>query len=126
MSTFAPAAGAQSAAGPRGWLRNPVAPSATISGVLFDVDGTLYDQGRLRAFMAAELAAAPLWTGAGARHRAGACSAPTARRRNGCDSTAPPVRPWPRTRYEKPRWQEASAKLHSPHAGSRSGCACGH
>jgi HAD superfamily hydrolase (TIGR01549 family) len=34
--------------------------SRPVRGVLFDVDGTLYHQGRLRACMALELAAAPL------------------------------------------------------------------
>ena len=53
----------------RGWLRNPARQAERIAGILFDLDGTLYDQMRLRALMAMELLAAPLWLGPGARHR---------------------------------------------------------
>jgi HAD superfamily hydrolase (TIGR01549 family) len=53
----------------RGWLRNPAGQAERIAGILFDLDGTLYDQVRLRALMAVELLAAPLWLGPGARSR---------------------------------------------------------
>lgn len=39
----------------------PLDPGRTIAAVLFDVDGTLYDQRRLRRLMAAELATLPVW-----------------------------------------------------------------
>lgn len=42
----------------------------TVRGVLFDVDGTLYHQGRLRALMLAELAAAPIQLRSVSRARA--------------------------------------------------------
>ena len=41
-------------------LANPISPGGRIGGVLFDLDGTLYDQGRMRARMAAELLGLPL------------------------------------------------------------------
>jgi HAD superfamily hydrolase (TIGR01549 family) len=53
----------------RGRLRNPARQAEQIAGILFDLDGTLYDQPRLRALMAVELLAAPLWLGPRARHR---------------------------------------------------------
>ena len=37
-------------------LRNPVAPDRPVRAVLFDLDGTLYDQSRMRRLMALELA----------------------------------------------------------------------
>jgi FMN phosphatase YigB (HAD superfamily) len=40
-----------------GTVRNPLAPAQRLRAVLFDVDGTMYHQGRLRLLMAAELAA---------------------------------------------------------------------
>jgi putative hydrolase of the HAD superfamily len=40
-----------------GTVRNPLAPTRRVRAVLFDVDGTMYHQGRLRLLMAAELAA---------------------------------------------------------------------
>ena len=43
------------AAGPT--VRNPVDPGRRIRAVLFDLDGTLYDQRRMRTLMAMELAA---------------------------------------------------------------------
>jgi HAD superfamily hydrolase (TIGR01549 family) len=39
----------------------PLDPGRPIAAVLFDVDGTLYDQKRLRRLMAAELATLPVW-----------------------------------------------------------------
>ena len=67
------------AVSPRPHLPNPVDPGRHVSAVLFDLDGTLYDQRRLRLFMAVELAALPLhgpfkawrvWQGLGAYRRA--------------------------------------------------------
>ena len=52
----------------KGHASEPVALSA-VRGVLFDVDGTLYHQLPLRAFMAAELATAPLILGSLTRAR---------------------------------------------------------
>ena len=49
-----------------GGVRNPVDASGRIRAVLFDVDGTLYRQGPLRALMALEVATLPLrrpWRG---------------------------------------------------------------
>lgn len=43
----------------RATLPNPVDPRRSVSAVLFDLDGTLYDQPRLRRRMAAELALLP-------------------------------------------------------------------
>src|SRR5258705_9994071 len=43
------------AAGPT--VKNPVDPGGRIRAVLFDLDGTLYDQRRMRTLMAMELAA---------------------------------------------------------------------
>ena len=37
-------------------VRNPANPAACVKAVLFDLDGTLYRQGRMRALMAVELA----------------------------------------------------------------------
>jgi HAD superfamily hydrolase (TIGR01549 family) len=42
-------------------VRNPVDPDGRILAVLFDLDGTLYHQGRLRALMAMEMASLPLY-----------------------------------------------------------------
>jgi FMN phosphatase YigB (HAD superfamily) len=41
-------------------LFNPLDPDRRVAAVLFDLDGTLYDQRRLRALMAAELMTLPL------------------------------------------------------------------
>jgi len=41
-------------------VANPVDPRRQIRGVLFDVDGTLYDQRRMRLLMAAELLTLPV------------------------------------------------------------------
>jgi hypothetical protein len=38
-------------------VRNPLDPARRIRAVLFDLDGTLYDQRRMRTLMAMELAA---------------------------------------------------------------------
>ena len=54
--------------GVKGHTSEPVALPA-VRGVLFDVDGTLYHQQPLRAFMAAELAAAPFILGSVVRAR---------------------------------------------------------
>jgi FMN phosphatase YigB (HAD superfamily) len=60
-------------------LPNPVHPARRVAAVLFDLDGTLYDQRRMRAFMAAELLTLPfkspfetrrVWKGLSAYRRA--------------------------------------------------------
>ena len=43
-----------------GGVPNPLDPQGRVRAVLFDLDGTLYHQGRLRALMALEMAALPL------------------------------------------------------------------
>lgn len=44
----------------RGWVPNPLDRTQAIRAVLFDVDGTLYDQARMRRTMAGELLRLPL------------------------------------------------------------------
>lgn len=49
-----------------GGVCNPLARGRRIHAVLFDLDGTLYHQGRLRALMALEMASLPLYRPASA------------------------------------------------------------
>jgi FMN phosphatase YigB (HAD superfamily) len=69
----APVAGAADDSGGR--LKNPLDPSRSISAVLFDLDGTLYRQPRMRALMALELSTMFVTGPRSARRRLRALSA---------------------------------------------------
>lgn len=56
---FAPKNTARPAAD-AGGVRNPIEPERRVRAVLFDLDGTLYHQGRLRGLMALEMATLPV------------------------------------------------------------------
>jgi HAD superfamily hydrolase (TIGR01549 family) len=60
VDTFASRRADAPMTGTRPSVRNPLDASQRVRAVLFDLDGTLYDQRRMRALMAAELMTLPL------------------------------------------------------------------